>query len=174
MEALQYNVAQLLKEQIGATRRYTVEAEVTGMDLEWPVTRPLKGEVHFLRTNSGILVHATLDTGVELACSRCLEPVNQRLRLVIEEEFTPTVDVRSGSRVKVEEEDRALWIDDHHILDLSEVVRQGILLAIPAHVLCREDCRGICPVCGQNRNEDPCDCQEEEIDLRWEELLSWR
>ena len=174
MLSLQYNVAQLLIEQIGATRQYALETDITSLDLEWPVTQPLGGEAHFLRTNRGVLVRAELLTGIELTCSRCLEPVRQRLQVTIEEEFTPTVDVQTGGRAKVEEEDRALWIDDHHTLDLTEVISQGLLLNTPIHVLCRADCMGLCPVCGQNRNEEPCGCAEEKLDLRWAKLSALR
>ncbi len=174
MQVLQYNVAQLMKEQIGATRRHAVETDIAELFLEWPITHPLMGEVHFLRTNRGILVRAELETGVEIACSRCLEPVRHRLWLTFEEVFTPTVDVRTGGKAKLDEEDRALWIDDHHSLDISEIVRQDVLLNITSHVLCREDCLGICPACGQNRNEEPCDCIGEYLDRRWAKLSALR
>jgi uncharacterized protein len=69
----------------------------------------------------------------------------------------------------MEEDDRALWIDDHHVLDLSEVLRQDALLATPMHVVCDDECRGLCPTCGQNLNEGPCDCPPEG-DPRWSAL----
>ncbi|MCC7355817.1 MAG: DUF177 domain-containing protein [Anaerolineae bacterium] len=164
---MQYNVAQLLKEPIGSTRSYPVHADIADLDPELPVIRPLTGEVRFLRTQSGVLVEGDLSTEVGLACSRCQEPLTARLELEIEEEYRPTIDVLTGRRLAMEEEDRALWIDAHHILDLTEVVRQGLFILLPMHPLCRPECKGLCPVCGQNWNEGPCDCAERESDPRW-------
>jgi uncharacterized protein len=58
-------------------------------------------------------------------------------------------------------------IDEHHILDLSEVIRQGLWLAIPMEILCRPDCAGLCPRCGGNRNLGECNCDQAAIDPRW-------
>lgn len=164
---MQYNVAQLLKGPIGGTRTYAVQADITDLDRALPVVRPLVGDVHFLRTRAGILVQGFLWTEVRLLCSRCQEPMVARLELHLEEEFRPTVDVLTGRKLVMEEEDQALWIDARHILDLTEVVRQGLLLAIPMRPLCRPDCKGLCPICGQNWNEGPCTCAEAEGDARW-------
>jgi len=167
---MQYNVAQLLKEPIGSTRFYPVRADIADLDPALPVVQLLVGEVRFLRTRSGILAEGNLFTEVELVCSRCQEPMITRLDLEIEEEYHPTIDILTGRKLVMEEEDRALWIDAHHILDLTEVVRQGLLLLLPMRPLCRPDCRGLCPVCGQNWNEGPCDCAERESDSRWSAL----
>jgi len=59
----------------------------------------------------------------------------------IEEVFVPTIDMATGKSITPEEEDQALWIDEHHILGLTEVLRQDVLLELPVHVLCKEDCR---------------------------------
>ena len=72
------------------------------------------------------------------------------LEVSVEEVFSPTIDIFTGKGITPEEEDRALWIDEHHILDLIEVVRQDVLLAAPISVMCRTDCRGLCPDCGQD------------------------
>ena len=174
MYSMQFNVAQLLKESIGATRDHLVKADIAGLDPALRPSRLLTGQVHFLRTRSGILVEGELQTEIELMCARCLDPLYTPLHLSLVEEFSPTIDVITGHRLVMEEEDKALWIDEHHILDLSDVVRQGLLLLIPMRPLCRQDCMGLCPVCGQNLNERPCDCAEKETDIRWAQLLTLR
>ncbi len=168
---MRYNVSQLLKENTGGVRHYLVDEDVTGLDPAIVPCDLLHGEVDLLRTPRGILVTGTMATRVEMSCSRCLEPIEVALVITIEEEFQPTIDVISGRQLPMEEEDQALWIDAHHILDLTEVVRQDLLLALPAHPLCRETCAGLCPQCGQNWNEGPCDCQPDHLDLRWSALL---
>jgi uncharacterized protein len=104
-----------------------------------------------------------------LACARCLEPVPVDFGVEMEEVFVPTIDMATGKSITPEEEDQALWIDEHHILDLTEVLRQNVLLELPMHVLCREDCRGLCPECGTNLNEATCDCRPD-VDPRWSSL----
>ncbi len=69
-----------------------------------------------------------------------------------------------------EDEDEALLIDEHHVLDLSEVIRQGLLLVDPRQTLCRPDCAGLCPRCGGNRNLGECNCDEGLRDPRWAAL----
>jgi uncharacterized protein len=73
----------------------------------------------------------------------------------------------TGARLpQPEDADIATQIDDHHILDLSEIVRQDLALALPMVPLCRTACKGLCSNCGQNWNEGDCDCETEELDPR--------
>ena len=167
---MQYNVAQLLKEPIGATRTYPVRADIADLDPKLPVVRPLIGEVRFLRTQAGILVEGDLATEVSLACSRCQESLTARLKMAIEEEYRPTIDILTGRKLDMDEEDPALWIDVHHIMDLTEVIRQGFLVLMPMHPLCKPSCKGLCPECGQNWNESSCNCNERQTDSRWSAL----
>jgi len=193
IDNLTFNVAQLLKEPIGATRsgmavaglfRLLPELQqmVSPADREQETTASPKGEanpagqlvltgpVRLMNTQGGVLVQGRLHAQATLSCSRCLEPVAVPLDVYLEEIFAPTIDILTGKPVQNEEEDRALWIDDRHLLDLSEVLRQDVLLALPMHLLCREECRGLCPVCGQNLNQESCGCTPEP-DTRWAALL---
>jgi uncharacterized protein len=174
-----FNVAQLLKEPVGATRRGEVDAQLQDLISEAELKQAgaaedlpemaLTGPVRLMHTVNGVLVQGSLAAEVVLQCARCLEPVTVHLDVPVEETFEPTLDIATGQLVKPEEEDQALWINEHHILDLSEVLRQDVLLEMPVHVLCRPDCRGLCPTCGQNLNEGTCDC-ESEPDPRWDSL----
>jgi uncharacterized protein len=193
IDNLTFNVAQLLKEPIGATRNGQVVAGLFGLlpELEQLAllnhgeqepSAPIEAEderaaepvvagpVRLMHTQGGVLVQGKLHAQTTLTCSRCLEPVAVPLDIELVEIFTPTIDVLTGRPVQNEEEDRALWINDRHLLDLSEVLRQDLLLALPMHVLCREECRGLCPVCGQNLNQGSCGCTPEP-DVRWAALL---
>jgi uncharacterized protein len=92
------------------------------------------------------------------------------LTLKIEEEYFPITDVVSGASSSLPEEPSCFTIDEHHILDLTEAIRQYALLAMPMKPLCRGDCAGLCPNCGHNLNQGPCDCLPQEADPRWSEL----
>jgi uncharacterized protein len=169
-ERTQWNVAQLLKEPIGATRSYDVLTTVLHDEAGVSQAAPLVGQISLLRTSQGILVEGALDGVIVAECSRCLRPVTMPVSIVLEEEFKPTVDVLRGTYLPVDEEDEALLIDEHHILDIAEVLRQAVLLETPMHVLCRPDCAGFCQTCGKDLNEGSCDCPPADSDPRWEQL----
>jgi uncharacterized protein len=172
VDSLTFNVAQLLRDTVGTSRSVEASVELGQLtpEVEGAGESVLSGPVRLMHTNAGILVHGKFHARILVACARCLEPVAEPLDVVVEEVFTPTIDILSGKSITPEEEDRALWIDEHHILDMSEVTRQGVLLAVPISVICREGCRGLCPNCGQNLNEGKCNC-EPEPDPRWGPLL---
>jgi uncharacterized protein len=114
------------------------------------------------RIPSGILVRGDVDGTLDLECSRCLEIFHAPLRIHVEEEFVPSVDIHSGAPLLPPDDGLSFVIDHNHILDLSEAVRQNALASLPINPVCRSDCAGLCPVCGANRNEDPCTCSEDE------------
>ena len=160
---MQINVSQLLQEPMGSIRDYQV-SETTGIGGS---NSRAQGEVRLIRTDRGILAQGTIDTGVELTCSRCLGLFRLPLTLSIEEEYFPTTDVFSGALLSLPEESGGFTIDEHHILDLTEAIRQYVVLATPMKPLCVEDCAGLCSDCGHNLNQGPCNCPLQETDPRW-------
>ena len=166
---MEMNVSQLLQDPIGAMRKYQVSETV-----HIPVDdndHLVRGEIRLLRTQRSVLVKATLRTEVELTCGRCLSLFSSPTTVNFEEEYMPTVDVASGVPLSSSEEPGSFTIDDHHIIDLTEAIRQYALLAVPMKPLCRKDCAGLCQNCGHNLNEGPCGCPVQEIDPRWAELI---
>jgi uncharacterized protein len=165
---LQYNVAGLLKEPVGATREYRVDAPLRPRDDAGPSDN-VSGLAHLLRTPRGVLVTARLDGTLGDECSRCLKPVHEAIQLNIEEEFVQTVDIDTGSRLADADPDD-FRIDVHHDLDLEDAVRQYWSAALPIQVLCRADCKGLCPRCGADLNVgSPHEC-DTIIDERWSAL----
>jgi len=151
---VEINVAQLLKAPIGTARDYEVD-EVADID---GGSHPVKGKAQLIRTNRGILAKGTIKTEVKLTCSRCLNEFSCPLTLKIEEEYFPTIDVITGAPVVSPDEPGSFTIDERHILDLTEAVRQYALMAIPMKPLCRRDCAGLCPTCGYDLNQGSCGC----------------
>jgi uncharacterized protein len=162
---IEFNVAQLLKAPVGTTRHYDVDETLPAIE-EYEATEPVRGHVKLVRTNRGILVEARLATAVRLPCSRCLEDLVAPLRIRMDEEFLPTVDVVTGVPLEQPGGEDAFTIDEHHILDLDEAVRQYGLLELPSQPLCRAGCAGLCPTCGENLNYGRCDCLVEPEDSR--------
>ncbi len=164
---IKINVSQLLKAPIGSTRNYTVDEIVDIADGNSLV----QGKVELIRTDRGILAKVKLHTELELTCSRCLILFSCPLTLSIEEEYFPTTDVVTGASLPLPDEPGGCFtIDGRNILDLTEAIRQYTLIAIPMKPLCREDCVGLCPTCGCNLNNGPCNCPSKPVDPRWSKL----
>lgn len=191
---MQFNVAQLLKELTGSTRRYELNETLSGLDEELTFLGPLVGSVQLLRTNSGILVTGDLSTVVQAICNRCLEPIAVPVRFGLEESFRPLTEVHTGRYLRPDEfegseedlEDAALLINEQHILSLAEVVRQSVWTAMPMYPGCNWEGAGVCPnlqrrlaeIGGLENIELYSDAdvrhQEAEIDPRWAALLKLR
>lgn len=167
---MEYNLAQLLKQAIGATRAYTLNEDLQGLDPAITASEPLTGKLKLIRTQDGVLMALNGKTSLRVACSRCLEAVDVPVPLAFEEQFLQTVDVITGLPLGPSQNDPALLIDSHHDLHMADVIREYLLLALPMQPLCREDCKGLCPHCGHNLNEGPCDCNSAAVDERWNAL----
>ncbi len=173
-----FNVAQLLKEPLGSLRRYNLDtpllvlAEESGGEARLEA-HDLHGNVKVTRMSRDLLVQGDVDASVGLECSRCLEQFRLPVDAMLEELFQPTLDVETGRPVHLddsEKNDTVFQIDQNHLMDLSEPVRQALLVALPLKPLCKEECAGLCPQCGANLNETRCDCESEVIDSRWQGL----
>ena len=165
---MHYNLAQLLMEPIGSTRDYDVDESFTGPE---GGTDRAQGWVRVIRTHQGVLVRANLETQVRLTCSRCVNRFEYSSLLTMEEESFPTLDPVTGRKTEpLEENEGDIYLDDQHVLDMSEVIRQYVLTGIPIKPLCRKECPGLCPGCGINLNEGKCKCKAVPEDSRWESL----
>jgi uncharacterized protein len=162
------NVSQLLRDPIGSTRDFQIDEtiDITGDGKN----HKIKGECNLMRLQNSILVKCTLDTDVELTCSRCLKKFRHPLHIKFQEEFLPTIDILSGALLPASEESGAFTIDEQHTLDLTEAVRQYSLMNIPMKALCKKSCAGLCPTCGKNLNEGKCRCPKDNNDPRWSKL----
>jgi len=164
---MQINVAQLLKQAAGASRSYEIDATLSFEELaEYHV----QGEVELIRTEEGILVRGVFSGKSSLMCGRCLTLFDYALTFKIGEEFLPSIDVISGIPLPLADDSTAFTVDEHHVLDLSEAIRQYGLLAVPMKPLCRPDCAGLCPQCGANLNQGACHCVPGSQKSAWSEL----
>lgn len=165
---VEYNVFQLLKDPVGSTRSFEVADEIATDD---GTVYKITGRAELLRTNRGVLVRAQLNTNAQCICSRCLKPLSCPVPIGFEEEFFPTINI-DGSRLELPEEPDYFKIDNKHILSLTEAIREYLVINMPIKPLCREDCAGLCPICGQNLNEDSCLCEKKPADSSLAPLLS--
>ena len=106
----------------------------------------------------------------EVPCARCVEPVEVPLGAEFDLIFRPLgVDVGAAERAISAGETEIGYYQGDSLL-LEDVLREQVLLTLPARTLCKPDCKGLCPRCGKNRNLEACECAAEASDPRWEAL----
>ncbi|MCS6951241.1 MAG: DUF177 domain-containing protein [Bryobacterales bacterium] len=122
--------------------------------------------------NSGgeIRVRGRLTVCMQAECDRCLEPASFPLDLAFDLFYEPLTSSPRVEEVELSESDCEVAFYQGEGLELEDVLREQILLALPMRRICREDCKGICPQCGQNRNLAPCACRPQAVDDRWAAL----
>ncbi len=173
-DALTFNVARLLAEPAGSIRDLDISAPPLDLGPDLHQNRRVAGKLRLTRTNRGLLVQGRLFTSIAQECSRCLREIDYPIDLEIEEEALPTIDLASGLPLDTSAEPDVLRLSGHHELELEQEVREAILLAEPIAPLCREDCPGLCVVCGQELGSGPHHHPDEEIDPRLEPLRDLR
>jgi len=172
---LVWNVAGLLADDPGATRDYEVAGATIDLGEELRLAGPIEGHVRLARTNRGLIVTSTFETAIEAECSRCLRDIEIPIQVSIDEEALPSIDIHSGAAVAPEPgEDEPLRLTDHHELDLETAVREAIQLAEPIAPLCREECPGLCTVCGERLEEGSHDHPIDDVDPRLEALRAFK
>lgn len=138
-----------------------------------------EGSGHVVCMNTGdedvAQLRCEVSVPVLLQCARCLDEfhgfVGREFSLVVRK-------LRKGEAIPEhsddddnDDEDRLIYIDqDTNTLDITDYVRDAIILSIPLKPMCRENCRGLCSVCGNNLNEYECGCKREISDPRWKDL----
>lgn len=138
------NVARLLQEPVGALRDYRVLLDWFALDHDL-MARDVAATLRLLRTTDGVLVTGRAQGQALLECVRCLEPFDQPFDVAIEQLYRPTIDVRGGDPIFYDDDadaEEALAIDAAHELDLSEALRQAILVELPMRPTCGDDCPG--------------------------------
>ena len=108
-----------------------------------------------------MLIYADTRLVTVIPCDRCLEDVRYEFAL----DFAKHVDIGLSDAELTEELDESNFIDGYH-LDVDKLLSNEILSGWPEKVLCKEDCKGLCPVCGQNLNTKSCDCEDTGLDPR--------
>ncbi len=145
-----------------ARERVEIELEplVLGGQTYDPAPNPVPAELTVTRASSGTVLELTLDVSLEGPCFRCLQDAELPLSL----------DLREYQAAKPEgDEEQTEYLADDR-LDLSAWTRDAIVLALPDKILCRDDCAGLCAVCGKDLNVEPHEHVEEVVDPRWAKL----
>jgi len=158
------NVGFIIHETIGYSRDFPFEAATVKLPPDLDLT-DLVGEVRVTRTSQGLLVQVKMAARMLTECARCLEDFNQPLQIGFTELYAFTSNSLTESGLLVPESGK---------IDLAPLIREEMLLAMPISPICRSDCQGLCPVCGENLNRVHCNHEPEVIDPRMEVLKQLR
>lgn len=143
------------------------EAELDFLTSDWKLARPLVIVGEMDHADKLIDLNGTVETVVEGRCARCLAPVVIPVKCSFAEQLLYTKDVALFSHLAFGELEEKYVIYDNDTLDITDIIRETIMAELPLKVLCRDDCRGLCPKCGINLNQGQCKCDLQEVDPRF-------
>jgi uncharacterized protein len=121
-----------------------------------------------------IRLRGRLAAGLELQCARCLDPVKQDVKREFELLYRPLGVDAGRDEISVTDAEAEIGYYQGEGILLEDVLREQVLLALPMRITCREDCKGLCPQCGKNLNQERCSCNAPVEDPRWNALKELR
>lgn len=160
---LRLNAGFIVGLPVGESRDFDVDISHIVLESDL-ILDELSGRVRITRTAQGLLLQAVMHATTPSQCVRCLTDFT----LPLEVDFT---ELYAFSRNGMSES--GLLLPEDAQIDLSPLVREYMLLAVPIQPLCTPGCKGLCPICGANQNEGVCNHPEEEMDPRLSILKTW-
>jgi uncharacterized protein len=136
------------------------------VDLIAPVN--VTGNVRLAGTE--VFVNGHIETRAQVACDRCLKPIELPVAVNFDLQYITGTDYESSGAAELTEDDMSVAVLEGDTIDVDEIVKEQILLAVPTRTLCQPDCKGICPDCGIDKNTGDCACGTNEVDPRWAAL----
>jgi uncharacterized protein len=124
----------------------------------------IRGTVSLSKHGHDILVRGHLEGRLELACGRCLEPFGAPLTADFDLLLVPAPAAEAPEEEELSAAELDLDFYSGETVDLEAIIREQIILMVPLKPLCQENCRGFCPVCGANLNQETCSCRVEKSD----------
>jgi uncharacterized protein len=117
-----------------------------------------------------VFVNGHVKTRAAVECDRCLKQVELPVDADFELEYVTGPTYESSTAAELTEDELSVAVFDGKAIDVDEIVKEQVLLAVPTRTLCQPDCKGICPECGIDKNTGDCACETKEIDPRWAAL----
>lgn len=143
-----------------------IKLEIDGVRMSTPATMSAEIACDDVRTH----VTGKILAEFEIDCTRCLEAVSVPMQFDFDVEFVDAEHFVSSGEHEIDTKDLSADALAGEQFDLNELAREQILLNLPEQVFCKEDCKGLCGICGTNRNLGDCNCTDAEIDPRWSVL----
>ncbi|MBZ0169368.1 hypothetical protein MELA_00706 [Candidatus Methylomirabilis lanthanidiphila] len=137
-----------------------------GVEGLWLSLAPVEASLHLERDVTGILASGTFSTTAIIQCSRCSEPVSVPISDSFTILYAEAGEAFDDEEVELSAAEMDVDVMQDQRLDVTKLLRENVLLNVPLQPLCRVDCRGLCPHCGINLNENTCECRVQEGDPR--------
>ena len=137
---------------------------------DFRVAAPVHLKVEVRKDAKKVRLVGQLTTTLELVCGRCLEPYTILVDTALDLLFLPVAEQALKGDLEMSDADVGVSYYQDDQIDLGEMMREQFYLALPMKPLCRDDCAGLCPICGANRNREQCQCQASWVDPRLEPL----
>jgi len=138
--------------------------ELEDPDLEFSGPREVDAQVHLERHGLDILVRGHLEGSLQVSCSRCLKRFSQPIEADFDLLLAPGPETVGQEEEELSKADLDVDFYSGEVVNLESILREQILLALPLKPLCAETCRGICPHCGADLNQETCQCAAEDSD----------
>lgn len=165
MSELLLDISQMREARARLDRTYAADVLPSDADV-YRLVEPVRLGADVLRDRDQFRVTGTVETAIELTCSRCLESFRVPVRESFDVLFLPHVEAPSDEETEVEDEDLTTGFYRDQVIDLGQLMQEQFYLAAPMKPLCRDDCRGLCSMCGTNLNAGACQCTHEWQDPR--------
>lgn len=157
---MKIDVTDLMKRK-SAHKTIDLDVELEGFDFDheyMKIVKPIQFRGQLDMLGDFFELQGNITGTIELTCSRCLVKYPHELNIEVDEKF-------SNDKETVDRDDEIIFMDSD-TLDITEIVLNNIILSLPIKRLCKEACKGLCPVCGTDLNKSSCGCVTEEVDPR--------
>ena len=178
---MEFKVSELEREPIEFDLELGVGAVDFGEEAEQVGAMATAGQAEVLHEHRGpkdivadIRLRGNFSGKFQVPCARCVEPVEIPLAADFDLIFRPAKADSEATERSITAPETEIGYYQKDSLLLEDVLREQVLLSLPVRTLCKDDCKGLCPRCGQNRNSQACSCDEGPSDLRWEALAGLR
>ncbi len=176
MTNVRVNVSELLADRDGV-RVLAFAEPLSAPSEDVAFAEPVAGEIRLTGTAGGVSLRGRVQAVATCTCGACLRRFQLPLSVNVAEEFGPRgteSEAKDPGERELTAGDFLVPVEQGDTIDVTEVVRQHVLLALPLAPRCRDGCPGLCPRCGADLNNGPCGCAADEVDPRLEALRRWR
>ncbi len=130
----------------------------------------VRGRIRLLKFGTRVLVEGDAEMTASLSCSRCLKEYTVPLKVSFSEEYIPEVQDSSGGEREISGNELNVGYYKDDKIYIEDIIKEQMLLVLPIKQLCKDDCKGLCSKCGQDKNAGSCECKHEHVDPRLAKL----
>ncbi len=151
------NVKNLYQAEVGTTESFDIEIDLEGLDFPEEIEiHKVTGRLKVMLLEDSVTTNGTFEVDITLICDRCLDSFETKINFTLDREFF--FDRKEMDKEK-------LYVDKYQNINISDPVREEIIMAIPIQNFCMVNCPGICPTCGENLNKEACKCNNKKTDI---------